>query len=95
VAQGREGQAAQEAQRDRRDLRPYEKKDDQARSAGQVKRLSMDWKAPVKIGAWSRGGLTRGDNRASDHARGCKEMDVPCGIVDAERGALTITFGSS
>jgi hypothetical protein len=27
----------------------------------------MDGKATVKIGEFSRGGLTRGDNRASDH----------------------------
>jgi len=64
-------------------------------SAGNVKRLSMDGKATVKIGEFSRGGLTRGDNRASDHAMGCKEKDVPCGIVDEESGELTITFGSS
>jgi len=55
----------------------------------------MDCKATVKIGAFSRGGLTRGDNRASDHDMGCKETYVPCGIVDEESGALTITFGSS
>ena len=64
-------------------------------SAGHVKRLSLDGKATVKIGEFSRGGLTRGDNRASDHDRGCTEKYVPCGIVDEERGALTITFGSS
>ena len=64
-------------------------------SAGHVKRLSLDGKATVKIGEFSRGGLTRGDNRASDHDRGCTEKYVPGGIVDEERGALTITFGSS
>lgn len=55
----------------------------------------MDCKATVKIGEFSRGGLTRGDNRASDHDMGCKETYVPCGIVDEESGELTITFGSS
>jgi hypothetical protein len=49
----------------------------------------------VKIGEFSRGGLTRGDNQASDHDMGCKEKYVPCGIVDEESGALHITFGSS
>jgi hypothetical protein len=49
----------------------------------------------VKIGEFSRGGLTRGDNRASDHDMGCKEKYVPCGIVDEESGELHITFGSS
>ncbi len=60
-----------------------------------VKRWSMDWKATVKIGEFSRGGLTRGDHRASDHDMGCQEKYVPCGIVDEESGALHITFGSS
>ena len=64
-------------------------------SSGSVKRGSIDGKAIVKIGEFSRGGLTRGDNRASDHDRGGKEKYVPCGIVDEESGALTITFGSS
>src|SRR5207244_105135 len=49
----------------------------------------------VKIGEFSRGGLTRGDHRASDHDMGCQEKYVPCGIVDEENGALHITFGSS
>ena len=30
-------------------------------------RLSMDCKATVKIGDYSRGGRTRGDNQALDH----------------------------
>jgi hypothetical protein len=55
----------------------------------------MDCKATVKIGEFSRGGLTRGDNQARDHDMGCKEKYVPCGIVDAESAELTITFGSS
>src|SRR3977135_1367111 len=71
------------------------KKDEQAGSAGSVKRWSMDGKATVKIGEFSRGGLPRGDNQASDHAMGCKEKYVPCGIVDEESAELTITFGSS
>jgi hypothetical protein len=57
--------------------------------------LSIDCKATVKIGEFSRGGLTRGDNRASDHDMGCKEKYVPCGIVDETSGALALTFGSS
>ena len=74
---------------------PLEKKDEQAGSAGSVKRWSIDGKAPVKIGAFSRGGLTRGANQASDHAMGCKEKEVPCGIVDEESAELTLTLGSS
>ena len=49
----------------------------------------------MKIGEYSRGGLTRGDHQASDHDMGCKEKYVPCGIVDEDNAALTITFGSS
>ena len=60
-----------------------------------VKRWSIDCKATVKIGEFSRGGLTRGDNRACDHDMGCKEKYVPCGIVDEDSGELHITFGSS
>jgi hypothetical protein len=57
--------------------------------------LRIDGKATVTIGDYARGGLTRGDNQASDHAMGCKEKDVPGGIVDEESAELTITFGSS
>jgi hypothetical protein len=64
-------------------------------SSGSVKRLSIDGKATVKIGEYSRGGRTRGDHQASDHDMGCKETYVPCGIVDEDSAALHITFGSS
>ena len=60
-----------------------------------VKRWSIDCKATVKIGDFSRGGVTRGDNRASDHDLGCEEKYIPCGIVDEESAELTITFGRS
>ena len=49
----------------------------------------------MKIGDFSRGGVTRGDNRASDHDLGCEEKYIPCGIVDEDSAALHITFGSS
>jgi len=62
---------------------------------GSVKRLSLDGKATVHIGAYARGGLTRGDNQASEHDMGCKEKDVPCGIVEEESAARTVTCGSS
>jgi hypothetical protein len=47
------------------------------------------------MGPFSRGGVTRGDNQADDHDLGCKEKYIPCGIVDEDSAALTITFGSS
>jgi hypothetical protein len=49
----------------------------------------------VKIGNFSRGGVTRGDNQADDHDLGCQEKYIPCGIVDEESAELNITFGSS
>jgi transposase len=49
----------------------------------------------VKIGNFSRGGETRGDNQADDHDLGCKEKYIPCGIVDEDSADLNITFGSS
>lgn len=66
-----------------------------AEASGQVKRLSMDCKATVSIGEYSRGGKTRGDVRAADHDMGCQEKYVPFGIVDEDTGALHLTFGSS
>ena len=60
-----------------------------------IKRLSMDCKATVKIGEYSRGGKTRGDNRAVDHDMGCDEKYTPFGIVDEDDGRLRIAFGSS
>ena len=55
----------------------------------------MDCKATVNVGDYSRGGKTRGDNKACDHDMGCDEKYVPCGIVDEDSGKLHITFGSS
>lgn len=58
-------------------------------------RLSIDCKATVKIGEYSRGGKTRGDTRAADHDMGCEEKQVPFGIVEEDSGQLHLTFGSS
>ncbi len=55
----------------------------------------MDCKATVKIGDFSRGGQTRGDNQALDHDFGCQENDTPCGIVDEDSAQLDLIFGSS
>lgn len=68
-------------------------KDEQCDSG--VKRLSMDCKATVNIGDYSRGGKTRGDDKACDHDMGCEEKHTPCGIVDEKSGQLFINFGSS
>jgi len=58
-------------------------------------RLSLDCKATVKLGDYSRGGKTRGDTQAAEHDMGCKEKYVPCGIVEEDSGQLYLTFGSS
>ena len=60
-----------------------------------MRRWSIDCKATVKIGNFSRGGTTRGVNQADDHDLGCQEKYTPCGIVDEDSADLTITFGSS
>lgn len=58
-------------------------------------RLSMDCKATVKLGAFSRGGKTRGEYKASDHDFGSVEHYIPCGILDEDTAQLSLTFGSS
>lgn len=60
-----------------------------------VKRLSMDCKARVNIGDYSRGGKTRGNHQAQDHDMGGKEKYIPCGIVDEDSGQLYLNFSSS
>jgi len=55
----------------------------------------MDGKATVNIGAFSRGGQTRGEYKASDHDFGGTEKYIPCGIVDEDTAQLYVTFGSS
>ena len=57
--------------------------------------MSIDCKATVHIGEFSRGGMTRGDHQACDHDFGCREKYIPCGVVDEDSGELQITFGSS
>jgi hypothetical protein len=74
---------------------PISKKDQVEQDAGRVKRLSMDCKATVKIGAFSRGGKTRGEYKASDHDLGYTKKYIPCGIVDEDTAQLYVTFGSS
>ena len=58
-------------------------------------RLSMDCKATVNIGNYSRGGQTRGPNQAADHDMGCEEKYVPFGLLEEDRGQLHLTFGNS
>lgn len=74
---------------------PILKKDQASQETPGVKRLSMDCKATVKLGPFSRGGKTRGEYKASDHDLGETEKYVPCGILDEDTAQLSVTFGSS
>jgi len=60
-----------------------------------VKRISIDCKATLKLGDYSRGGETRGDNRALDHDMGKADKAIPCGIVNEDSGDLFLSFGGS
>jgi hypothetical protein len=64
-------------------------------TADHGKRVSLDGKATVLLGKGSRGGDTRGAHRACDHALRLQEKAMPCGIVDAESGPLSIPLGRS
>lgn len=55
----------------------------------------MDCKATVCRGEFSRGGQTRGNHRACDHAMGCREKYTPCGMVAEDSGQWYLNFGSS
>ncbi len=70
-------------------------KDQQAKDSDTVKRLSMDCKATVKLGQFSRGGKTRGNTKANDHDFGSTGKYIPCGILDEDRDHLTLSFGNS
>jgi hypothetical protein len=60
-------------------------------------RISMDTKAKLHVGAFSRGGKSRGSEaiQAWDHDMRPKEKLVPCGILEVLGGLLTIIFGTS
>lgn len=58
-------------------------------------RLSIDCKATVNIGDYSRGGKTRGNTQAADHDMGCEEKYVPFGILEEDSAQVHLTFGSS
>jgi Rhodopirellula transposase DDE domain len=94
-AQRGQSHTAQAEQRDGRHVRHHGTKDQEAATADTIKRVSIDGKATVHIGAVSRGGLTRGDPKACDHDLGWQEQDMPCGIVDADNGQWRMPCGRS
>ena len=72
------------------------KKDQEVKSADEhIIRISMDCKATVKLGELSRGGLSRGDNKACDHDFISNGSHTPCGIVNEASGQLYINMGCS
>jgi len=60
-------------------------------------RISIDTKAKLNVGAFSRGGTSRGSEatQAWDHDMRPKEKLVPLGILEVLGGLLTIIFGTS
>jgi Rhodopirellula transposase DDE domain len=60
-------------------------------------RIAMDTKAKRHVGAFARGGESRGGEaiQAWDHDMRPKEKRVPCGILEVLGGLLTIMFGTS
>ena len=60
-------------------------------------RISIDSKAKVKIGEFSRNGKSRGEKakKAADHDMSSDAVLVPFGILDVLSGCLTIYFGTS
>lgn len=67
----------------------------QAIEAGNIKRGSVDCKATVTLGEFSRDGLTRGNVKVCDHEFGGEAKYIPCSAVDEAAGQLRITFISS
>jgi hypothetical protein len=60
-------------------------------------RISIDTKAKVDLGEFSRGGVSRGEKatQALDHDMQVKQKMVPFGVLDVVGGLLTIIFGTS
>jgi hypothetical protein len=69
------------------------------RAAGnpETLRISLDTKAKVKIGAFSRGGVARGQEsvRAADHDMHPEAVLAPAGILEVDTDQLHIIFGTS
>jgi Rhodopirellula transposase DDE domain len=57
--------------------------------------LRIDGQATVHSGEVSRGGLTRGAQKACDHDWGLQEKDMPCGSVEEDTGQWRLTLGRS
>jgi hypothetical protein len=60
-------------------------------------RISLDTKAKVKLGEFSRGGVARGQKavRAADHDMHPQAVLAPAGILEVEADQLNLVFGTS
>lgn len=60
-------------------------------------RISLDTKAKVKIGPYSRGGASRSRElvQAVDHDMGAEAVLAPAGVLEVDTDQLTIVFGAS
>jgi hypothetical protein len=69
----------------------------QATDQPQTLRISLDTKAKVKIGEFSRGGVARGPQAvsAADHDMHPDAVLAPAGILEVEQHQLNIIFGTS
>jgi hypothetical protein len=69
----------------------------QAAQDPETLRISLDTKAKVKIGEFSRGGEARGRNAvaAADHDMHPDALLAPAGILEVERSQLNVVFGTS
>lgn len=69
----------------------------QAAQDSETLRISLDTKAKVKIGDFSRGGESRGSEpvRAADHDMHPDAILTPAGILEVDRNQLNVIFGTS
>lgn len=69
----------------------------QAEADSETLRISLDTKAKVKIGKFSRDGLARGRQavRAADHDMHPEAVLAPAGILEVDSAQLNIVFGTS
>jgi hypothetical protein len=60
-------------------------------------RVSVDCKATVAVGDYSRDGQARGSEpvKALDHDMEIKTKLIPCGLLQTKAGELTVAFGQS
>lgn len=68
-----------------------------AKTEPETLRISLDTKAKVKVGPFSRGGLARGSKavRAADHDMKPDAILAPAGILEVDSGQVNLIFGTS